>query len=96
MYRHQTTRQAWLYTAYKLQPSVWANLPLAHPQPCVWLKTIRLGRFQQQIDDGTGVAPAGVSLNNQALRLWQYCHNRKNWLFSNSVAGADASAIITA
>jgi transposase len=28
------------------------------------------------------------------LRLWKCFHNRNAWLFSNSVAGADASAVI--
>ncbi len=26
------------------------------------------------------------------MRLWQHCHNRKNWFFANSQAGANASA----
>jgi hypothetical protein len=39
-------------------------------------------------------APADVSLNSQALRLWEYFHNRKNWLFAGSErAGKRAAAI---
>jgi hypothetical protein len=30
--------------------------------------------------------------NNQFFRLWAPSHNRKNWLFSDTVAGANASA----
>lgn len=33
-----------------------------------------------------------MSLNNQFLRLWQCCHNRKAWLFADTTQGAHASA----
>jgi len=35
---------------------------------------------------------AGVSANNQAFLLCSYEHKRKNWLFSDTVKGAKASA----
>ena len=36
--------------------------------------------------------PATESLNNQFLRLCKASHNRKNWIFSDSVKGVKASA----
>ena len=40
------------------------------------------------------VAPLGVSANNQFFFLCSIEHKRKNWLFCDTVSGADASAII--
>ena len=40
------------------------------------------------------VAPLGVSLNNQFLRLCAIEHNRKNWLFSDTPKGAEASSLV--
>ena len=37
-------------------------------------------------------APTSVQLNSQFLRLCEASHNRKNWLFSQTQAGARASA----
>ena len=39
-------------------------------------------------------APTGRSENNQFFLLCSVEHNRKNWLFSDSVKGADASAVV--
>ncbi len=30
--------------------------------------------------------------NNQFFRLWKAFHNRRNWMFSDTVAGVQASA----
>lgn len=37
-------------------------------------------------------APNSIQQNNQFLRLWKSFHKRKNWKFSNSVKGVNASA----
>jgi transposase len=39
-------------------------------------------------------APAKVSLNNQAARLEKQVYKRASWMFSGTVAGAKASAMI--
>ena len=39
-------------------------------------------------------APAAVSANSQLFLLWGYPHSRNNWLFADTAAGAQASAII--
>ena len=38
------------------------------------------------------MAPLRVFENSQFLRLCQYWHNRKNWLFADTRKGAEASA----
>lgn len=40
------------------------------------------------------LAPSWLSLNNQFFLLYSIEHNRKNWLFSDSPAGATASATV--
>ena len=40
------------------------------------------------------VAPLTVSIISQFLRLCSTAHNKKNWLFSQSVEGAGASAVV--
>ena len=39
-------------------------------------------------------APRMLFANSQFLRLCAVEHKRKNWLFSNSVEGANASAVV--
>jgi len=39
-------------------------------------------------------APLTVSANNQLRRLWTAMHNRRNWLFADTVKGAKASAAL--
>jgi hypothetical protein len=40
------------------------------------------------------LAPGSVQLNSQFFRLWGYFHSQKAWMFSDTPAGADASAVI--
>ena len=40
----------------------------------------------------TSRAPSSVQQKSHELRLWKYFHNRRGWLFADTVKGAVASA----